>query len=575
MLTREIRHGGFCVKIKAKLRLVMLVLTTAVIITAGMSIYQLKSTKQAYEIMQEHEAFQLLLKSVQYRFTGISNDERAYLLTGEEALTQQIEQKKEDIATYLNEAKQTPHLEKDNLQDLQTIEENMNQYFEQSKDMMSLYQRGDKRQALMVHTEKQRNIRKEFVDPSVNEMNTKVDQEIAAYKTNLESTQKSQSITFYTLVFILLVIGQIFAYLIARSIIRPINSMTDSLKEIAEGEGDLTKEIPVTTKDELGVMGKTFNQMLEQLRSLIREVSSSAEQVAASSEQLTASSEETTHATEKISTTVQEVAYGSEKQIQSLHETTSTVQQVTAIVDDMTKHTNQATKTATVASEQAIEGAKAISNMTTQMDEINQTVSNLSEDVTHLGERSSEIRQIVDTITAIAEQTNLLALNAAIEAARAGEHGRGFTIVSDEVRKLSEQSAESAKQISDLIATIQQETAQTVHSMNATANKVTAGIGLVKVAGTSFESIQQSIAETATKMQEVTKSFNVMNRSTEQMARQTSILEQITEQTDQGTQEMASATEEQLAAMEEIAASSASLSDMAENLQILVRKFKV
>lgn len=575
MLTREIRHGGFYVKIKAKLRLVMLVLTAAVIITAGMSIYQLKSTKQAYEIMQEHEAFQLLLKSVQYRFTGISNDERAYLLTGEEALTQQIEQKKKDIATYLNEAKKTPHLEKDNLKDLQTIEENMNQYFEQSKNVMNLYQRGDKKQSLEVHTGKQRSIRKELVDPSVEKITETVNQEIAVYKENLESTQKNQSITFYTLVFILLVIGQVFAYLIARSIIRPINSMTDSLKEIAEGEGDLTKEIPVTTKDELGVMGKAFNQMLGQLRSLIREVSSSAEQVAAASEQLTASSEETTHATEKISTTVQEVANGSEQQIQSLQETATTVQRVTAIVEGMTSHTNQATHTATIASEQASGGAKAIQNMTLQMGEISQTVSNLSHDVIHLGERSNEIRQIVDTITAIAEQTNLLALNAAIEAARAGEHGRGFTIVSEEVRKLAEQSAESAKQISHLISAIQQETAQTVHSMNATTNKVTAGMELVEVAGTSFESIQKSIAETATKMQEVTKSFNVMNTSTEQMARQTSILEQITEQTDQGTQEMASATEEQLAAMEEIAASSASLSDMAENLQTLVRKFKV
>lgn len=575
MLTREIRHGGFYVKIKAKLRLVMLVLTAAVIITAGMSIYQLKSTKQAYEIMQEHEAFQLLLKSVQYRFTGISNDERAYLLTGEEALTQQIEQKKKDIATYLNEAKKMPHLEKDNLQGLQMIEENMNQYFEQTKNVMNLYQRGDKKQALEVHTGKQRSIRKELVDPSVEKITETVNQEIAVYKENLESTQKNQSITFYTLVFILLVIGQVFAYLIARSIIRPINSMTDSLKEIAEGEGDLTKEIPVTTKDELGVMGKAFNQMLGQLRSLIREVSSSAEQVAAASEQLTASSEETTHATEKISTTVQEVAHGSEQQIQSLQETATTVQRVTAIVEGMTSHTNQATHTATIASEQASGGAKAIQNMTLQMGEISQTVSNLSHDVTHLGERSNEIRQIVDTITAIAEQTNLLALNAAIEAARAGEHGRGFTIVSEEVRKLAEQSAESAKQISHLISAIQQETAQTVHSMNATTNKVTAGMELVEVAGTSFESIQKSIAETATKMQEVTKSFNVMNTSTEQMARQTSILEQITEQTDQGTQEMASATEEQLAAMEEIAASSASLSDMAENLQTLVRKFKV
>ncbi|WP_456278680.1 methyl-accepting chemotaxis protein [Bacillus sp. AK128] len=562
-------------KIKAKLFLIVSLFTLAVVVIVGLSAFQLNNTKSTYTEMQEDEAVQLLLKSIQYRFTGISNDERAYLLTGDMELVEGIEEKIGKIESYFTELEKMSHLELSDQEDFQTIKETLAVYFDKNKEMVDEYKSGNVEQALETHMKEQRSIRKEQVDPSIEKVIEKFEKEIAEDKEMFAQKQKTENMIFYTVVSVLLVAGLVLASIIIQSIIKPIKVMTKSLQEIAEGEGDLTREISVSSKDELGLMAQSFNKMIFNLRELIKQVGSNAEQVAAAAEELTASSEETTRATEQISSTVQEVASGSDRQITSLKETSRSVSHLTGTVTKIANSSEQASQTADIASQKTVVGNEAIKKIVIQMNGINQTVNQLSDEVTRLGERSNEISNIVETITGIANQTNLLALNAAIEAARAGEHGRGFAVVSDEVRKLAEQSAASAQQISELIETIQSDTTRTVESMNETTNQVSQGISLVHSTGQSFTEIQQSIAEVSIQIREVSQSVMEMDQNTKDMVKDVQIIKNISDITDRGTQEMASATEEQVASMEEIAASAASLSKMAEELQTLIGKFKV
>ncbi|BCJ86548.1 hypothetical protein skT53_15330 [Effusibacillus dendaii] len=221
------------------------------------------------------------------------------------------------------------------------------------------------------------------------------------------------------------------------------------------------------------------------------------------------------------------------------------------------------------------EGNQAIRTAISQMNSIQNTVSGLAKVITGLGERSQEIGQIVEAITSIASQTNLLALNAAIEAARAGEHGRGFAVVADEVRKLAEQSSISAQQISELIATIQEETNKAVESMERGTKEVSEGITAVNLAGESFEQIGHSITDVSSQMQEVSAASKQMSTNSQQVIKSIDTISEITESTAAGAQNVSAASEEQLATMEEITASANALAQMAEELQKIVMKFKV
>ncbi|MGG3921768.1 methyl-accepting chemotaxis protein, partial [Geobacillus thermodenitrificans] len=206
---------------------------------------------------------------------------------------------------------------------------------------------------------------------------------------------------------------------------------------------------------------------------------------------------------------------------------------------------------------------------------VNGTVEQLAEVIKGLGRRSEQIGSIIEAIRNIAAQTNLLALNAAIEAARAGEHGRGFAVVADEVRKLAEQSAESARQIAELIAAIQEETAHAVQSMESVVNEVTAGTGVIRTSGETFSQIRAAVDEVAKQIRDVSASVSEMAASSEQIVRSVQLVADVAESTSAGTQEVSAATEEQLASMEEISASAASLSKMADDLQAIVRKFSL
>lgn len=355
---------------------------------------------------------------------------------------------------------------------------------------------------------------------------------------------------------------------------KSISDLIEHSKQIADGNLAVP-DVYVKNKDEIGDLAQTLNLMKSNLRGLINQVNSSAEQVAASSEQLTASAEQSSHATEQISQTMYQMASSVERQVQSVEETYQTVNEMSIGVQQIAQSAHSVSAAAVETSEKASEGEKAIQTAAQQMKSINDTVNGLSKVIIGLGERSKEISQITGVITGIADQTNLLALNAAIEAARAGENGRGFAVVADEVRKLAEQSAHSAKEISELLAATQDETNKAIKSMEYASKAVMEGMGIVDIAGNSFMQIQHSIEDVTSQIQEVSSASQQMAEGATQIVESMQFITKVAEESSASAQKVSTSTEEQLASTEEISASASYLAKMAEELQHLINKFKV
>ncbi|MCI2256406.1 methyl-accepting chemotaxis protein [Domibacillus sp. PGB-M46] len=361
---------------------------------------------------------------------------------------------------------------------------------------------------------------------------------------------------------------------ITRMITKPISALARGAESIASG--DLTGEdIQVRYRDEIGRLTASFNQMKASLQGVIQQVSANAEQVAATSEELSASAEETSKATEQISMAVQDVAIGSEKQAASTSETAQAVEEISAGMHQAAASIQAVADLTVMANEKAAMGNAAVTQTVEQMNLVQQSTAQSSEVVNALGEKSKEIGQIVEFITEIASQTNLLALNAAIEAARAGEQGKGFAVVADEVRKLAEQSANAAGDIRELITEIQREAERAVRSIYAGTEVVGEGISLVARTGEAFQDITASIQQVTDESQQVSAIVEQVNASSQTTAKMIKGVSEISEQAAGNIQNVAASAEEQNAAMEEVSASAEALSRMAQELRETISKFKV
>ncbi|MEK4664468.1 methyl-accepting chemotaxis protein [Priestia sp. FSL H7-0729] len=371
-----------------------------------------------------------------------------------------------------------------------------------------------------------------------------------------------------------ILIGTLVALIIGRLISLPVAAVAQAASRIADG--DLTGEaIVVRNRDEIGDMAESFNKMMGNLRQLIHQVGHNADRVAASSEELTASTEQTAAATEQVATTMEEIATGMDTQVNMVGDGFHTINELSTGFQQMTENTQNMSNEAIHASTKALSGNEAVQSAVGQMNSIHQTVRSLAAVIEELGNHSQEIGLMVESITEISAQTNLLSLNAAIEAARAGEHGRGFEVVATEVRKLSDQSAKSAEQISVLVTAINKGMSDAVQSMGEVTAEVQEGMELVHKAGGTFEEIREAVSNVAGQTQEVSASIEQMAAGVEQISVSMKTIMEVTENAAAGTEEVSATSEEQLSAMQEIASAATDLSSMAEELQESVSRFKV
>lgn len=363
------------------------------------------------------------------------------------------------------------------------------------------------------------------------------------------SAAKVQKLTiFIAIIAIIVLILTIFATLFFVSkITKGVVSAADTLKEIASGEGDLTKHLPVTSGDEVGQLAIYFNQFIDKLNDIVGTVQANAHSVASGSTELAA-------ATEELSVTMNDQAGQITGVASATEEMSASSAMITENLDASVKVARDTVKSTDDGSAMLQKAVGEINQIKTRVDELGRTVQSLADS-------SQEINEILNVISDIADQTNLLALNAAIEAARAGEHGRGFAVVADEVRKLAERTQSATGEIGSIIQNLQSESGKASNGMKTALTQVDSGVKTMMTTATYFDKIVNSVKE-----------MNDMNNVIG-----TSIKEQVQaiDNINDNAQTISSGIEQSSNALAEISRTVSDLEKQSENLMVIMGQFKI
>lgn len=327
--------------------------------------------------------------------------------------------------------------------------------------------------------------------------------------------------------------------------------------------------------DEIAQLSQSFITMVERLKDVAGAIANSSGDVANSSQLLADSAQQTSESAEQIAITMNEIAAGTTTQTEQATKIMDMMDESVKVVSDSVAKAEITVGNAKQSTELARTGESAINEAISHLGIVTSTVAHATESIQNLGKRSEEIGGIISVINGIADQTNLLALNAAIEAARAGEHGKGFAIVAEEVRKLAEQSSQSAGQIFDLINDIQAETSVTVRTMESNLEAVEEQVMIINKGGAALKEIVKVIEETELGVEDMKVSFENVSKYAQQVQHAVQEITSIIEESAAATEEVAATSEQQSATVEEITASSEELATVAEKLREETNKFEL
>ena len=373
---------------------------------------------------------------------------------------------------------------------------------------------------------------------------------------------------------IFVVVFSIFmALVLSKSIMKSIKYLMNVSKELAAG--NLTVEAKAETADEFGELTKVYAETIETLRKLIERIQHNAKDASTFAMQLNENASQSAQATQQVAISIGNVAENASKQGEAVATSAHNIRAFARLLQNFEDKANASVNEAKSVEVIADEGKAAISGAVDQMSAIAASTAASAEVIRKMAERSAAVGEISSTIAAIAEQTNLLALNAAIEAARAGEAGKGFAVVADEVRKLAEGCNVSAQKIAELISKAQQETDEAVAEMQKGTDDVENGKVIIAAAGKSFENIVEAVAGLTNHAEEILQDAQNATKRVNKLTEAMDELDKSSKDVSIETESVSAATEEQSASIDEVASASKKLSELAEELTDSTAQFKI
>ena len=376
-----------------------------------------------------------------------------------------------------------------------------------------------------------------------NSSNTIIQEKTAYAETSLTSA-------IYVIITILLITVAVIAAAILityTSIIKPLHSFVAASRDLTSGDRDLTIRLQTINNDELSDLAKSFNNFIINVQEIVTEVRNSTNEVASGNSQLAA--------------TIEELSATFNSQTEQVNSIVVDMNNITNQSQDATNELNSALQVINTTAESTTQGQNSLGEIKNTMLDINTKTTHLSDTINKLLESSSQIGEILTVINDIADQTNLLALNAAIEAARAGEAGRGFAVVADEVRKLAERTTKATSEIENIISTLQNESERASQEMSSASISVTNGVEVIETTTTSFSKVVNGVSNVANTTYQLMEGFNIQHQTVQNV--------------NDKTQVIASGIEESNAAVNEISITVDHLQERTEALKILVGQFKV